>query len=111
MIILLNGLQVTLAMKCCLFVRLTKVKLVKKGERVFILQLNQLLVTLDWSIRKFQFPQLKGKFNNLARRSEQIRHRKNHTKAAVGEGDSPGTTTAGLGDMTNLLLSLMQRKE
>ena len=42
---------------------------------------------------------------------------KKHTKAAVGEGDSPGTTTAGfvlvvgLGDMTDLLLGLIQEKE
>lgn len=53
-------------MKCHLFVRLTKIKLVKKRERVFVLQLNQLLVILDWSIRKFQFPQLKDEFNNLS---------------------------------------------
>lgn len=39
---------------------------------------------------------------------------KNHTKDAVSEGDGPATTTAGFvpavgfGDMTELLLSLMQ---
>lgn len=66
MIAVLSGLWVTLTMKCHWFVRLTKITLVKKRERVFVLQLNQLLITLDWSVRKFQFPQLKDEFNNLS---------------------------------------------